>query len=55
MAERSSKGRHGGNHGPADKGDDQNPTSRVNRNTDVESVANNRNDDRAGGRKAGAG
>lgn len=53
MERKGSHGRHGGNHGPADKGDEQNPTTQASRNTDVESLANDRNEDRAGGRKTG--
>jgi hypothetical protein len=53
MERKGSQGRHGGNHSPVDKGDKQNPTVQASRNTDVESLANDRNDNRAGGRKAG--
>ena len=51
MERQDSHGRHGGNHGPADKGDRQNPTSKASRNTDVDSLSKDRNDNRAGGRK----
>src|SRR3546814_16850781 len=53
MERKDDQGRHGGNHSPAEKGDKQNPTAQANRNTDVESLANERNDNRAGARKAG--
>lgn len=48
MADRKSQGRHGGNHSPADKGDSENPNARETRNTDVESLAGDRNVSRAG-------
>ena len=48
MTKQSTKGRHGGNHGPADKGDRENPTWQGSRNSDVDSLADNRNVDRGG-------
>ena len=48
MTKPPTNGRHGGNHGAADKGDDQNPTWRDSRNSDVDSLAENRNVDRGG-------
>lgn len=53
MPRSDSHGRHGGNHSPADNGDDRDPNTRASRNTDVESLANDRNDNRAGGREIG--
>lgn len=55
MERQGSQGRHGGNHGPADKGDDKNPTKRDSRNTDVDSLRKDRNENRAGGRHPGGG
>jgi len=55
MTKQPTKGRHGGNHGPSDKGDRENPTWRDSRNSDVDSLAENRNVDRGGdGGKAGS-
>ena len=55
MTKQPTKGRRGGNHGPSDKGDRENPTWRDSRNSDVDSLAENRNVDRGGdGGKAGS-
>ncbi len=53
MERNSSHGRHGGNRGSGETRDDKNPNQAAARNTDVESLARDRNVDRAGGRKRG--
>jgi hypothetical protein len=53
MERNSNQGRHGGNRGSAETRDDKNPNKTAARNTDVESLARDRNVDRAGGRKHG--
>src|SRR3546814_17963043 len=53
MERKDDQGRHGGNHSPAEKRDKQNPPAQANRNTDVQSLPTDRNDNRDGGRKAG--
>jgi hypothetical protein len=52
MTRNKSHGRHGGNRGSRESRDDDNP-NRQPINTDVESEANNRNQDRAGDHKLG--
>lgn len=46
---RSSKGRHGGGGGKTDKGEAANQRAQARRNTDVDSLAGNRNDSRGKG------
>ena len=53
MERNSNQGRHGGNRGSAETRDDKKPNKTAARNTDVESLARDRNVDRAGGRKHG--
>lgn len=49
----SSHGRHGGNHNQADEVRNENPNKAASRNTDVESLANDRNVSRGGGNRHG--
>ena len=51
---RSSKGRHGGGGGRTDKGEAANQRAEARRNTDVDSLAENRNDSRGGRTKSEA-
>lgn len=53
MERNSSHGRHGGDNNRADDGDAKNPTKAASRNTDVESLASDRNVSKAGGQKHG--
>jgi hypothetical protein len=48
---RTSKGRHGGGGGKTDKGEAANQRRQAGRNTDVDSLARDRNENRGGGRK----
>jgi hypothetical protein len=50
---RTSHGRHGGNEGRTDKGEAKNARLDAARNSDVDSLARNRNEDRASGRSPG--
>lgn len=54
LTKQPTNGRHGGNHG-REKGDNQNPTWRDSRNSDLDSLAENRNVDRGGGDTAKVG
>lgn len=47
---RTSKGRHGGNGGETDSGEAANARKKARRNTDVDSLANDRDNNRAGGK-----
>ena len=51
---RDSHGRHGGNSGKTDKGEAANERAQAGSNTDVDSLANGRNEDR-GGKSGGSG
>jgi len=51
---KSSKGRHGGNRGGPDKAEAENIRKQSVDNTDVDSLAEDRNVSRAGGHKVGA-
>jgi hypothetical protein len=51
MERNASHGRHGGDKGRPDNGDDQNPNKAASRDTDVESLAADRNVSRGGGKK----
>jgi hypothetical protein len=48
---RTSKGRHGGGGGRTDKGEAANQRAQARRNTDLDSLARSRNDNRAGGKR----
>ncbi|HEU5286401.1 MAG TPA: hypothetical protein VFU20_07835 [Sphingomicrobium sp.] len=50
---KSSQGRHGGGGGRTDKGEARNERAQAARNTDVDSLARDRNEHRAGGKAAG--
>ena len=52
---KSSHGRHGGGGGKTDKGEARNERAEAARNTDTDSLARDRNEDRAGGKAHGAG
>ena len=50
---KNSDGRHGGNHGPTDKGEAANERAQASRNTDVDSLRGARDQDKVEGHTSG--